>query len=1029
MNYYTNLLIIFLSLSLSSRLQATDWNLYGFEMGLSHRNVLHINQDDAGFLWIGTINGLNRFDGYTFRKYDLQDSTGKYDAQAVYEVNFDEKGNLILSLNNRLLRMDRSGNILQVVDFGASQFKRGEERLINNLIRSENGWWAVLKDASDGSFSLVELNKKLEIIYKWDLGLINQVSLLRLDQGKLFFVKNYNELRSFDVPNRIIEQPFETTTHRLINFGDEFMYLAESGIYKMDGSLYKSLPDAFYELLNQTDYLNVFSNGKDRLILYTDENLYAWDLIDNTAEYLSEAINKSIGYDVTFQNFFSDQSGLLWVSTNFGAISIHFDNHDFTGIMTGGDKLCSSDYCSMRGITQDSLGNIYCSFYNSIAVIDPYTDKKKDLGLEIKDDPYGLLWYRDHLFTGSGLVLDLKSDRIIKDLDLEGEGVIERYGTDSIYLFNGGSIYLWNENGYDFEQVLSALKFDISFAKSHPSGENILIGTKSNGLWVFDPSVNQIRPSSLNPLQDDFSTRRINTLDFTKDGDLLVGTDKGIFHFGTDVFKGIYNVHTIGLPNHFINGMLLELNRFLWCSTDQGLACIDLANGSLLEIDQSVVPFSEFNRISFCALEDGSYVFGGLNGLVRFRPEEIREKQKSIYEASIMVSRCLKYNDRIDSLILEDRMIRSGDTLIIDYYDSFFQIDLSSSAFGYPKQNVISYQLEGYDNDWIKSSDLPSARYNFVPAGQYTLKVKGEVFGDSSTIRPFELIIIVRQAFYEKLWFIILCIGAIIALTSFVIRYRLQRIKRRAIMLEEKVDVRTKELQIEKKKSEDLLLNILPYEVAEELKEHGSSRAKKYKEVTVLFTDFKGFTRIASETEPEELVSEIDYCFRGFDQIVTKYKLEKIKTIGDAYLCVGGIEHAVNSQAKEVVLAALEIQEFMERRKAERKNAGAFFFEIRLGLHTGPIVAGIVGLKKFAFDIWGDTVNTASHIESSSQVGCVNISEDTYQLIRSDFNCTYRGKVEMKNKEPMDMFFVDSIKEESPLFSLYKNEVLREDFN
>ena len=225
------------------------------------------------------------------------------------------------------------------------------------------------------------------------------------------------------------------------------------------------------------------------------------------------------------------------------------------------------------------------------------------------------------------------------------------------------------------------------------------------------------------------------------------------------------------------------------------------------------------------------------------------------------------------------------------------------------------------------------------------------------------------------------------------------------------------------------MLNILPYEVAEELKEHGSSRAKKYKEVTVLFTDFKGFTRIASETEPEELVSEIDYCFRGFDQIVTKYKLEKIKTIGDAYLCVGGIEHAVNSQAKEVVLAALEIQEFMDRRKEERGNAGAFFFEIRLGLHTGPIVAGIVGLKKFAFDIWGDTVNTASHIESTSQVGCVNISEDTYQLIRSDFNCTYRGKVEMKNKEPMDMFFVDSIKEESPLFSLYKNEVLREDFN
>lgn len=1029
MNYYTNLLIIFFCLSLSFKLQATDWNLYGFEMGLSHRNVLHINQDDAGFLWIGTINGLNRFDGYSFRKYDLKDSSGKYDAQAVYEINFDEKGNLILSLNNRLVRMDRSGNILQVVDFGVNQFKRGEERLISSLIEYERGWWAVLKDASNGSFSLVELNKELEIIYKQDLGLINQVSLLRIDHGQLFFTKNYNELIIFDLVNQTIDQPFDKDNHRQLSFGDEIMYLSELGLFKTDGTLHKILPDIIYELLNQTEHLNVFANGKDRLILYTDDKLYAWDLIDNTVEYLSESINKSIGYDVTFQNLFSDQSGLLWVSTNFGAISIHFANHDFTGIMTGGDKLCSSDYCSMRGITQDSMGYIYCSFYNSIAVIDPYTNKKEDLGLEIKDDPYGLLWYRDHLFTGSGLVVDLQSDRIIQDLDLEGEGVIERYGIDSIYLFNRGSIYLWKENTNVFEEVLSELKFDISFAKSDPSDEYILIGTKSNGLWIFDPVTNRVEPSSLNQLQEEFSLRRINAFTFTEGGDLFIGTDKGIFHFGNDVLKRVYDANTAGLPNDFINGMLLELNRFLWCSTDQGLACIDLDARSALEIDQSVVPFSEFNRISFCALKDGSYVFGGLNGIVRFSPDEIRGKQKSVYEASILVSRCLKYNDRIDSLILEERMIRSGDTLIIDYFDSFFQIDLSSSAFGYPKQNVISYQLEGYDNGWVESSDLPSARYNFVPAGQYTFKVKGEVFGDSSYIKPFELIIIVKQAFYEKLWFLLLCIGSMTALASFIIRYRMKRIQRRALMLEEKVNVRTKELQAEKKKSEDLLLNILPYEVAEELKEHGSSRAKKYKEVTVLFTDFKGFTRIASETEPEELVSEIDYCFRGFDKIVTKYKLEKIKTIGDAYLCVGGIEHAIDSQSREVVLAALEIQEFMEHRKMERKNSGEFYFEIRLGIHTGPIVAGIVGLKKFAFDIWGDTVNTASHIESSSRVGFVNISEDTFKLICSDFNCIYRGKVDMKNKEPMDMFFVDSIKEGSDLFSLYKNEVLREDFN
>ena len=210
-----------------------------------------------------------------------------------------------------------------------------------------------------------------------------------------------------------------------------------------------------------------------------------------------------------------------------------------------------------------------------------------------------------------------------------------------------------------------------------------------------------------------------------------------------------------------------------------------------------------------------------------------------------------------------------------------------------------------------------------------------------------------------------------------------------------------------RKRSDELLLNILPEEVADELKEKGSADAKHFDEVTVMFTDFKGFTQIAEKLSPAELVNEIHECFKTFDGIISKYGIEKIKTIGDAYMCAGGLPVANKSHADDVVNAALEIQKFMQQHLQERKNSGQEVFEIRIGIHTGPVVAGIVGIKKFAYDIWGDTVNIASRMESSGEAGKVNISGTTYELVKDKFTCTHRGKISAKNKGEIDMYFVE----------------------
>jgi adenylate cyclase len=225
--------------------------------------------------------------------------------------------------------------------------------------------------------------------------------------------------------------------------------------------------------------------------------------------------------------------------------------------------------------------------------------------------------------------------------------------------------------------------------------------------------------------------------------------------------------------------------------------------------------------------------------------------------------------------------------------------------------------------------------------------------------------------------------------------------------LEHEVAERTANLLAEKKKSDDLLLNILPPEIAQELKETGRSEARLYADVSVLFTDFVDFTQLAEKLSPAELVSEIDHCFQAFDSIIEQHGLEKIKTIGDAYLAVSGLPAENPKHAQAVVSAALEIREYM----AELKERNPDSFEVRLGVHSGPVVAGIVGIKKFAYDIWGDTVNTAARMEQHSEPGSVNISNATYELVKDEFVCTYRGELEAKHKGKMGMYFVAGSKE------------------
>ena len=242
--------------------------------------------------------------------------------------------------------------------------------------------------------------------------------------------------------------------------------------------------------------------------------------------------------------------------------------------------------------------------------------------------------------------------------------------------------------------------------------------------------------------------------------------------------------------------------------------------------------------------------------------------------------------------------------------------------------------------------------------------------------------------------------GFVLALAGlFYSRYRSKR--NANVVLEDK----NKIIETERERSDKLLLNILPPAIAQELKEKGKAQARKYDDATVLFTDFKNFTQIAEQLSPEKLVEELDFYFKGFDAIISKYNIEKIKTIGDAYMCAAGLSGR-NSTTTNMVKAALEMRDFMEHSRYEKEQRGEPFFEARIGIHTGPVVAGVVGNDKFAYDIWGDTVNIAARMEQHCEPGYVNISENTFWQVKYDFECAYRGKIAAKNKGEIDMYYV-----------------------
>jgi len=345
--------------------------------------------------------------------------------------------------------------------------------------------------------------------------------------------------------------------------------------------------------------------------------------------------------------------------------------------------------------------------------------------------------------------------------------------------------------------------------------------------------------------------------------------------------------------------------------------------------------------------------------------------------------------------------------LILPHSSNDVEFSLAGLEFQSAPEPLFRYRLLPEQENWSGWSNNRKMIFTRLRPGEYKFVAQAkDLYGRIS--EPAELMFCIKPPFYAT-WYAYVSYGFLFLVGLFLFqKWRLLDYQRAETRVSQRMQTKLDDLTVEKEKSDRLVADLLPERTATQLKTKGKSKWDKYERATVLFSDIQGFTKIAEEMNPEELIDELDKFFFHFDSVVEKYNIEKIKTIGDAYMAAGGIPEKNSTNPVEVVLAALEMQVYMQQLKSAKTD----IWDVRIGIHTGPVIAGVVGHKKVSYDIWGDTVNTASRMESSGTAGKVNISGITYGMVKDYFICEYRGKLPVKYKGNIDMYYVNGLRPE-----------------
>lgn len=459
------------------------------------------------------------------------------------------------------------------------------------------------------------------------------------------------------------------------------------------------------------------------------------------------------------------------------------------------------------------------------------------------------------------------------------------------------------------------------------------------------------------------------------------------------VRKSARNIYWVGLKNEvvrlkFTEGLGYDLKSF---SLNEGF----MGGASV--------------RSAITEDENNQFYIGTIKGMLRVQPGNYNGVKRDL---QVYLTGLLSSNNQIDWKQYSDTIINGIPiNVVLPHKMTHLTFQYKSYHLKSPDEVFYKIDLKGEEEFIIKTNDTEKEFVDLSP-GEYELIISAKTqWGDWSE-NPLVFKFEITPPFWKLKSFQVSVSVLVIGLIFLVFKLRTRKLEREKRKLEILVEERTKDLNEEKQKSENLLLNILPQGIANELKVNGYARTRRYDKASVLFTDFKGFTKMSSEMEPEKLVKKLDEIFMAFDEVIERNHLEKIKTIGDAYMCASGIPDENKNQVKNIVIAGLQLVEVMNDFNQKQLELGEPIWDVRVGIHTGELIAGVVGKKKFAYDVWGDTVNIASRMESNSEPSRVNVSKATMEEVKEFFEFEERGKIEAKNRGELEMYFVTKLKKE-----------------
>ncbi len=602
---------------------------------------------------------------------------------------------------------------------------------------------------------------------------------------------------------------------------------------------------------------------------------------------------------------------------------------------------------------------------------------------EVSSECWDLMVDANALYISTTNGLYVRKDKQVKNI-LPNQTILGTQRgnlTNVIYAFGVSSVYkIEPQKSMSIEKIAGINELVQSVVELKDG--TLLFGTLNNGVVVVGKKISL--PESLLNGRVSFHSFNGQMIANAKDATYVLESNQQ-FKDGSE-FAAIFNQ---------IKSNDFYLDQNFWVFTDKQLRQVGksklLGNNFAYAISGRPTAIFQNNNKVWAAFEDKLY--------------QIDLSGQSSHSSITAINFSKKHPNTIHFsgffLDKKDRIIDFQEyPLVIDYEDLPVEFEFGIASFIQPEKNHYSYQINGLNEDWSDWENSSKLVISSIRPGIYELKVKGKnAMGVESAEASIKFQI--KSPWYLSSVAYLVYFTLVILFIYLLISFYHKRLIFKNKLLEKKIQERTKELIQEKEKSDHLLLNIIPHDIAEELKAKGSVEAQLFSNVSVLFTDFEGFTQISEQLTPKELVNEIHRYFTTFDSIIDKYGIEKIKTIGDAYLAVSGLPNTVEDHATRITLAALEICKFV--------NEDAGKFDIRIGINSGPVVAGIVGVKKFQYDIWGDTVNTASRMESSGAVGRVNISMATYHLIKNNslFKFEPRGLLKVKGKGEVEMYFVE----------------------